>query len=214
MPSNLAELSFNEIHPTAVVLGSLGTGNVIGPFCSIGPRVTIGNDNVFSSHCCIGSPGQYRGKTSKGSVIIGDDNVFREFSTVHEAMDPELTTRVGNNGYFMANAHIAHDCHIENDVTMANNATLGGGVYLMTGANLGFGATVHQGQVIGSYAMLGMGAIVPKHAKIKPGCIYAGNPVRYLRPNAIGLERAKVGEGDLFLMLERWRLLSMGWQSA
>lgn len=183
----------NVIHETAEVHSSakLGNDNVIGPYVYIGPRVTIGDGNSFSPHASIGTPGQYRGKDSKGGVVIGNNNVFRENVTVHEGMDKDHSTVIGDDGYFMANAHIAHDCVIEDGVTMCNNATLGGDTHVMKHATLGLGATVHQGQTIGAYSMLGMGSIVPKNANIEPGEKYAGAPIQHIGRNLHALKKHK-----------------------
>jgi len=120
-------------------------------------------------------------------------------------------TVVADNGYFMANAHIAHDCLIEDGVTMCNNATLGGHTTVMRGATLGFGATVHQYQVIGAYSMLGMGTIVPKHIEILPGEMYAGNPAKHIGPNIVGLERAGITAQMRKAEHERYRVLRRQW---
>ena len=184
----------NQIHATAIVSPGvkLGTGNMIGPYCYICPGTRIGDNNTFTSHVCIGTPGQYRDRMCKGGVEIGSRNTFREFSQVHAAMDPGKLTIIGNDGYFMASAHIAHDCVIEDGVTLCNNATLGGDVRIMQGATLGFGAIVHQRQVVGSYSMLGMGCIVPKGAAIEPGEKYAGNPATHIGRNIPALKKAKI----------------------
>jgi UDP-N-acetylglucosamine acyltransferase len=62
----------------------------------------------------------------------------------------------------------------------------------MAGANIGMNAAIHQKQVIGSYAMVGMGAVVTKLANVEPGSVFAGNPARYLNKNVIGLNRANI----------------------
>lgn len=184
----------NQIHETAEVhpLAVLGDNNVIGPHCVITQHVTMGDGNWFEASCYIGTHGQYRGRTSKGRVVIGDNNRFHEKVTVHCAMDEGAVTSIGNDGYFMGDAHIAHDCVIEDGVTMCNNATLGGDTRVMKHATLGFGAIVHQGQTIGAYSMLGMGSIVPKHADIEPGEKYAGNPVAHLGRNVHALRKHEV----------------------
>ena len=177
----------NDIHPTAIVKGEIGEGNTIGPFCYISENVKLGNNNKLISHVCLGTPGQWRGHDCNGPVIVGNDNEFHEFCQVQGSSKGNKTL-VGDRGYFMGCAHIAHDCVIEDDVTMCNNATLGGHVRVMKGATLGFGATVHQKQIIGSYSMLGMGSIVPKGAEIRPGEKYAGNPVEHKGRNVHALK--------------------------
>lgn len=205
----------NEIHELACVHpdARLGQGNYVGPFVAIGPHVVIGDNNHFEAHCCIGTAPQHRSAKARGGVAIGNANVFREYATVHDSTNAHLPTKVGNRGYFMANAHIAHDCIVEDDVTMANNATLGGHTYIMRAANLGFGAIVHQGQVIGAWSMLGMGCIVPKRADILPGEIYAGNPARHVAPNTVGLERHGVTAAARKVEIERFMTLRRGWSS-
>lgn len=182
------------IHPTAVIheTAVIGDDNEIGPFCVIGPNVVIGNGNRFTSHVCIGTPGQHRSRHREMGVEIGNGNTFREFSQVHHGV--EKATRVGDDCYIMSGASVQHDCVIEDGVTLCSNVSLGGHVWVMRGANLGHNACVHQFQRIGSYAMLGMGAVVPKFIGIEPGQVYVGNPARWLRTNDIGLERAGITE--------------------
>ena len=177
-----------KVHPDA----QIGQNCKIGPYCVIGPNVMIGDNNEFIASCYIGTPGQYRDRESKGGVVIGEGNRFHEGVTVHAAMGRWQNTRVGNDGYFMTNAHIAHDCTIEDGVTMCNNATLGGETHIMKGATLGFGAIVHQGQTIGAYSMLGMGAVVPKGVDIEPGEKYAGNPVKHIGRNTHALKKHNI----------------------
>jgi len=186
----------NEIHPTAIIEGQIGRGNKIGPFCYIGPDAVIGDDNTLISHVTIGTPGQYRGKGSEGGASVGDRNTFHEHSNVQCAMAPGALTVIGDDGYFMVNAHIAHDCVIEDGVTMCNNATLGGDTRVMKGATLGFGSIVHQKQVIGSYSMLGMGAVVPKGASVEPGEKYAGNPIKPLGRNIPALKKHNIRDSQ------------------
>ena len=97
----------------------------------------------------------------------------------------------------MTLSHIAHDCRVENNVVFSNNVTLGGNTHIMQNAQLGFNTIVHQNQVIGSYSMLGMGTIVTKKFKVKPGYIYAGNPIKTIKKNIIGLKRKKITNNDL-----------------
>jgi acyl-[acyl carrier protein]--UDP-N-acetylglucosamine O-acyltransferase len=48
---------------------------------------------------------------------------------------------------------------------------------------MGLGSICHQFSKIGSYAMIGMGAIITK--KVKPQCfgVYVGNPAKYIKEN-------------------------------
>jgi len=189
----------NFIHPTAIVeTKNIGTGNYIGPFCYIGPGVTVGNRNTFTSHVSVGHPAQHRAtpqntfwKESTQFVTIVDKNVFREFVTIHGGTEGN-TTSVGCENFIMACAHIPHDATIEDFVTMSNGALIGGHTYVMSGATLSLGCEVHQRHVIGAYSIIGMGAVVPKGVPILPGRKYVGNPAKEIGVNSIGLERGGI----------------------
>lgn len=189
----------NNIHQTAIIHPSvrMGAGNYIGPFCVVHAGVQIGSGNVFLSHVSIGAPAEhksfsqspqaYSGETVK--TLIGDNNTFREFLTIHAGTERE--TLIGNKCFAMARSHISHDNILEDNVTLCTAAQLGGHTHVMKGATIGLGSQIHQYQVIGSYAMLGMNTVVPlKGVNIFPGRKYVGSPARYIGANTVGLERA------------------------
>lgn len=164
----------NLIHKTAVIewdYVTMGTGNTIGPYCSIG------------------ADAQHPTEKSEGIITIGDNNNIREYVSIHRPTKATKLTSIGSNCYFMEGTHIAHDCIVENYVRVSNKVLLAGNVHIMQGSVLGLGAIIHQGQVIGSYSMLGMGAIITKYLEVLPGYVYVGNPAKMLKPNLIGLER-------------------------
>ena len=182
------------IHPTSVVhhTAVIGKHTYIGPFCVIGPNVTIGSNNRLMAHVCIGLPAQWRGKESKGTVRIGNNNVFHERTSVHAAPEKGESTIVEDDCYVMAGSVINHDCWIETGVTISGNVNVSGHCRVMAGANIGMNAVIHQKQVIGSYAMVAMGAVVTKTAVVEPGSVFAGNPARFMKKNVVGLNRANV----------------------
>lgn len=197
----------NHIHPTAIIdpKAIIGNNNYIGPYCYIGPTVELGDGNRLEMSVSLGMSAQHRTHKTIGPVKIGNKNVFREFVTVHCPIEKETT--VGNNGYFMACSHIAHDCFIEDDVTMANAALLGGHTIVMCGANLGLGVTAHQRSVIGSYTMIGQGAVLTRSTQVLPGCVYVGNPAKLLKENKVGITRAKISRDHLDMEVRRWEKL-------
>lgn len=166
-----------EIHPTAIVGpgADLGPGVKVGPFSIIGEHVTIGPDTVIGPHVyieghtqigerniispfvCIGTPPQdigYCGEDTR--VIIGSDNVIREYVTIHRATTKEnWQTVVGNHSFIMSYCHIAHDCILGDRIIMANAATLGGHTKVGDHANIGGLAATHQFVRIGAYAFIG-----------------------------------------------------------
>jgi UDP-N-acetylglucosamine acyltransferase len=198
-----------NIHPTAVVhpKARIAEGVSIGPYSVIGEQVTIGKDTKIASHVlidgwttigernqlhsfsCIGTPPQDVGyKNEESYLIIGNDNVIREFATVHRATTKEdRKTEIGNKNYLMAYSHVAHDCKLGNSIIMANSAGLAGHITIEDYAILGGIVGVHQYVRIGAYAMIGgQSAIVQD---IPPYVSAAGNRAQLYGLNTIGLKR-------------------------
>jgi UDP-N-acetylglucosamine acyltransferase len=166
-----------KIDPTAVISpnASIEEGVEIGPYSVIGNDVHIGKDTKIGPHvviegttiigkgnkiyqfASIGTPPQdltYQGEKTK--VIIGDNNVIREFVTINRASTKEDgVTVVGNNNYLMAYVHIAHDCRLGDNIIMANSATLGGHVRVGDHAIISAFVAVHQFVRIGEYSFVG-----------------------------------------------------------
>jgi len=198
-----------EIHPTAILSPrvELAEGVVIGPYAVIGDGVTIGRDTVVGSHAVIegltrigernriypfatlGTPPQdvgYRGEDTR--LEIGDDNIIREYVTIHRATTKqEWVTIVGNRNYLMAYAHVAHDCVLGNGVILANVVTLGGHIRVDDHASLGGMAAVHQFVRIGAYAFVGGKAGVDRD--VPPFMITAGERAKLYGLNRKGLSR-------------------------
>ena len=198
------------IHPSAVVhpKARLAEGVRIGPGCVIGEHVSIGGGttfesnvfvggwtdigvgNQFSSFSSIGTEPQDVGYTGDEThVRIGDRNIFREFVTVNRGtVKGGGLTRIGDDGYFMAYVHIAHDCQVGNRVILINAATLGGHVEVGDGVMMSAFSAVHQFSRIGRSAFIGGFSVITKD--VVPYCKVAGQrPVHILGPNSIGLRR-------------------------
>ena len=199
-----------KIHPTATIENGakIGRNVEIGPQAYIGPEVTIGNDciighgchvtgktvlgrnNHLAPHVVLGTAPQdlkYHGQNTE--LVIGDDNVFREFVTVHIGTTTGRgVTRVGNRNYFMICSHVGHDCVIEHDVILVNNVLLGGHCHVEIGAKLMGGSAFNPFVSIGKQAFVG-GLTRVVH-DVPPFLIVEGNPARVRAVNEIGLRRA------------------------
>jgi len=174
----------NFIHPTAYVdvMVKLGDNNYIGPFCHLTGELTVGDNNRFEGHCSVGTRPEHMEYWHKnGAATIGNDNVFREFITIHSGTNE--VTEIHNNIIMLRGAHVAHDCIIEDGVTLSVNSVMLGHVHVMKESNCGTGCLIHQHQVIGAWSMIGMGAVVPKKIKVEPGKVWVGNPAKILRDN-------------------------------
>lgn len=175
----------NHIHPTALIGDNvkLGKGNKIGAYVVIQGKTTIGDNNVFEPFCSIGNEPEHKeffGKKNKGT-FIGNNNVFREYVTINAGC--YMPTILGNDIVMLRGSHVGHDSWIHDNCTISCNVLIGGHSLLGKGVNMGLGSICHQYSKIGSYAMIGMGAIVTK--KINPNCfgVYVGNPAKYIKEN-------------------------------
>ena len=122
-----------SIHPTAIISpdARLGSNVQIGPYCIVEADVEISDGCVLENHAVIksgttlgrnnrlfestviGAPPQHTEIPERtGRVEIGDNNIFREYATVHRALKSTDTTRIGNNCLLMVNSHVAHDCEL------------------------------------------------------------------------------------------------------
>ncbi|MCL4203731.1 MAG: acyl-ACP--UDP-N-acetylglucosamine O-acyltransferase [Pirellulaceae bacterium] len=179
----------------------------IGPFCVVGPDVTIGRgtrllNNVTLTGCVtigefnqlypgvvIGAEPQdlsYRG--SRTRVEIGDRNVFRECVTVNRATEKEEgVTTVGSRCLIMACCHIAHDCYVGDGVVIANGTLLAGHVRVHHHATLSGSIGIHHFTTVGSYSFIGgMSRVLHD---VPPYMLVEGNPSRPRCVNVVALKR-------------------------
>lgn len=190
----------NEIHPTAIIGDEvqLGKGNYIGAFCRIVGNTIIGDNNHFEAYCSIGSPPEHKDfKNKDGRTLIGDNCWFREFITVNAGTID--STKIMDGVIMLRGSHVGHDSYIGNNVTLSCNALIGGHSHIFEGANFGLGSVCHQYSIVGHYAMIGMNGTIVKKSVIMPGFIYAGNPVRMIGLNEIGLTKGNVTKEQLEL---------------
>jgi len=216
-----------EIHPTAIVhpQARIAPGVKIGPYCVVGENVQIGRDTILDSHVAaegwtiigerchlfpfvsVGAAPQairYRGEPTR--LTIGDDNLIREFVTIHRAtVEGGGETVLGNKNFIMAYSHIAHDCKIGNQVIMANSSTLGGHIQVEDFAIVGGLVAIHQFVRVGCYAMIGGLSGIPKD--IPPYTIAAGSRARLYGLNLVGLRRHKFSEGTISALKQAYRIL-------
>jgi UDP-N-acetylglucosamine acyltransferase len=195
----------NNVSKFANLIGDvrMGDGNFVSPGALIVGPIKIGNDNFFGPNSVIGMPPQDDVLTlddhasisggfgkEETSIEIGNGNVFREFSTIHQGLTSK--TKVENNCYVMSYAHIAHDCKIFSGVKIANSVQMGGYSTILRGSYLGLGAILHQFSIIGAFSMIGMGSLVTRNCL--PGTLSIGSPAKALRLNKIALQ--KIGIDD------------------
>ena len=198
------------IHPTAIVDPAARIGNnvTIGPYSIVGPGVEIGDDNWIGPHVVLSGPmmiGQGNrifqfaslGEISQDKsarpeddtrVEIGNGNTIREYVTIQRGtLKAEALTRVGDDNWIMAQAHIAHDCFVGDHTILANGTTLAGHVTIEDWAALGGYTLVHQICRVGAHAFSGGGAVILRD--LPPHVMSEGQPAAPRGINKEGLRR-------------------------
>ena len=215
-----------DVHPTAIIEegAELDQGVTVGPFSLIGSGVKIGSGTRIDHHSsvvghtrigrdCVIYPYAYIGSRSQDikseggrpGVVIGDRNIFREYTTVHAASKDGAVTVIGNDCLLCAYSHVAHDCVVGNHLIMSSHAALGGHVLIGDHVNIAWNAGVHQFCRIGSYAMLG--ACSKLVQDVPPFMMCEGNPAEVRTINAVGLQRAGFSEQEIRLARRVYRTL-------
>ena len=166
-----------SIHPTAIVAkgAQISASCIIGPFCTIGPNVILGDDNELISHvvleghltmasgnrispfACLGvAPQDLKYANEPTSVRIGSHNTIREYVTISRGTTGGggLTT-LGDHCLIMCSGHIGHDSHVGSHCILANAATLAGHVHVEDYAVVGAFSAVHQFCRVGKHAYIG-----------------------------------------------------------
>ena len=192
-----------QIDPSAqldpsVVVGAysvIGAGVQIGAGTQIGPHVVIqgptriGRNNRIVQFASIGGDPQdkkFHGERSE--LVIGDDNLIREFVTLNRGTsDGGGATRIGNGNWIMAYVHVAHDCVVGDHTVFSNNATLAGHVEIGDYAILSGFSGIHQFCRVGAHAFIGMNCMV--NGDVPPFVMMAADYGRPRGVNSEGLKR-------------------------
>jgi UDP-N-acetylglucosamine acyltransferase len=197
-----------QIHPTAIVgqhaqLGDrvtvgpyaivedyavIGDGTQIGAHATVHSFTRLGKDNQIFNYADVGGlPQDLKFDGSETWLEIGDNNVIREFATIHRSNNSHDKTLMGNNNFIMAYAHIAHNCVIGNHTIIVNYVGLSGHVEVEDRAFVSGGTLVHQFVKIGRMAMVGGGSRITRD--ILPFSMAVGNPAGFYGLNLVGLRR-------------------------
>lgn len=167
----------------------IGSGTVIGPHVVIKGPTKIGRNNQILQFASLGEAPQSTGyKNEPTELIIGDNNIIREFCTLNRGtVEGGGATRVGHRNFLMAYVHIAHDCQVGNDIIFANNASLSGHVRVDDFCGFGGFSAVHQRCRIGSYSFISGETSIVKD--IPPYVLVSGHPAKLYGLNLVGLKR-------------------------
>ena len=191
------------VHPSAVLgdgvvvepFAVIGAGVVLGEGCLVGASAQVrgpsrfGRGNRIFPHACVGfEPQDLKYGGEEVFLEVGDENLFREFSTVHRGTGfGGGVTRIGSHNLFMAYSHVAHDSRIGDRTVFTNNATLAGHVEVGDDAVIGAFSAIHQFCRVGRHAYVGGYTVVTMDAL--PFVKTVGVKAACYGLNSIGLKR-------------------------
>ncbi|HEX6731299.1 MAG TPA: acyl-ACP--UDP-N-acetylglucosamine O-acyltransferase [Pyrinomonadaceae bacterium] len=198
-----------NIHSTAIVRSqaNLGADVRVGPYAVIEDDVEIGDNCEIAAHAVIkryttigarnrifehavigGEPQDIKFKGERSYLHIGDDNLIREYCTLHRACGEDQITTVGSRNFFMVGVHIAHNCSIGDDNIFANEVALAGHIEVEDHVFLSNNVGAHQFVRMGRYAMVGGKSKIVQD--VLPFFITDGNPATVRGVNGVGIRRA------------------------
>ncbi len=213
------------IHPTAILDDTATVHDTveIGPWCVVGPNVTIGagtelmghvtiqrdttvgDGNRFFPYSVVGVDPQDRKYGGERTTCeIGDRNEIREHVTIHRGTgNGGGVTTVGNGNLIMVGAHVAHDCHVHDETVIANQVMLAGHVVVEDHASIGGGAGIHHFATVGTCSFVGGLARISRD--VPPFMIVEGHPAEVRAVNAVALARRGFGDDHIDAIKDAFR---------
>ncbi|MFH1803421.1 MAG: acyl-ACP--UDP-N-acetylglucosamine O-acyltransferase [Pseudomonadota bacterium] len=217
----------SKVHPTAIVEdgAKIGADVEIGPYCTVGATVTlgdrvrlhshvvvtgiteIGDDSAVFPFASIGhAPQDLKFKGEPSRLVIGKRANIREGVTMNPGTEGGgMLTSIGDDCLFMTGSHVGHDCHIGNHCIIVNNGTLGGHVLVDDFAIVGGLSAVHQFVRIGRHAMIG--GMTGVESDVIPYGSVIGNRAYLSGLNIVGLKRRGFDRETIHSLRKAYRLL-------
>lgn len=214
------------VAPTAVIANNAQ----IGPNVTIGPYVVIEDDTKIGEGCQInahavikrftelgarnkvyehvvlgGEPQDVKFKGEASRLVIGDDNLIREFCTFHRASGENDVTCIGSRNFFMIGVHLAHNCQIGDDNILANEVALAGHIVVEDHVFISNNVGAHQFVRFGRYAMVGGKSKIVQD--VLPFFTTDGHPAYVRGLNSTGLRRGGFSAESRKVLKDAYRVL-------
>lgn len=204
-----------EIGPYCMIQGKvkIGRGTFVEGHVTLGSRygvLEIGENNHFAPGAVIGGPPQditYKSEPTR--LKIGNNNVFREFSTANIATSKgDKETTIGDHNYLMSYTHIGHDCKLGNHIVIANDSHIAGHCEIEDNVTIGGVCAFNQYTRIGRGAFIAGSSVVNKD--ILPFSRAQGNYAVCRATNKIGLQRKGFSAEEVENIHRALRIVIMG----
>ncbi len=214
------------IHPTAIVdpAAQLGEGVDVGPFviiesgavvgdeCRLEARAHVRTGCHIGARCVVksgailgGDPQDRKWHGEETSLVIGSDNLFGEFVTIHRSNTPDEATIIGSENFLMAFVHVGHNCRLGSHITVANGTGISGHVTIGDHVTIGGMCGVHQFVTIGRRSMVGgLSKIV---RDVPPFMLVQGIEQKVHDINALGLRRGGISQTERTALHKACKLL-------
>lgn len=215
------------IHSTAIIdaTAQIAADVEIGPYCIIGPNVSIDSGTKLHSHVVvggftrIGKDNEIFQFASVGEVCqdlkfqgeetwleIGDANKIREHCSLHRGtVQDHGLTKIGSHNLLMVNTHVAHDCQIGDHNIFANNVGIAGHVHIGDYVVIGGNSGIHQFCKIDSYSMIGGASLILKD--VPAYVMVSGNPAHAFAMNVEGMRRKGWSKNVIQGLREAFKLI-------
>jgi len=184
----------------------IGDNNKFYNSVTVHAGARIGNNNEFFPGASISTKPQdlkYRGEDTL--CEIGDNNSVRENVTISRGTASKGTTIVGSNNLLMENMHVAHDCVLGNGLIIGNSTKFAGEVTVDDNAIISAVVLSHQFCRIGGYVMIQGGSRFSQD--IPPYIIAGKEPTRNCGINIVGLRRRGFSNETIDIIHDTYRTI-------
>jgi UDP-N-acetylglucosamine acyltransferase len=217
----------SQIHPSAVIEpgAKIGADVSIGPFCYVGAQVTLADGVELKNHVSVtgntsigektrvfpfaslgGEPQDLKFRGEDSRLVIGARCSIREGVTMNPGTaGGRMITEVGDDGTFLANSHVGHDCKVGNHVILSNNVMLAGHVTVGNYVIFGGGSAAIQFSRVGDHAFVG--GLSGIENDLIPYGLAMGNRAQLAGLNLVGLRRRGFEREAIHDLRRAWRLL-------
>jgi carbonic anhydrase/acetyltransferase-like protein (isoleucine patch superfamily) len=165
-----------------VILPVKGIDPKWGENCFIAPNATIVGDVLIGNNCSVWFNAVIRGDVN--SINIGNDTNIQDGAVIH-ATYLKASTTIGNRVSIGHNA-LVHGCLLKDHVL------------------IGMGAIVMDHAVVEEYCIIAAGSVVLENTICESGFLYAGTPVKKIKP-ITEEQRALLNKlPDNYIMYSEW----------
>ncbi len=162
------------------------------------------NNSIYSGAVLGETPQHLKYENEPTWLEIGDNNIFREHVTIHRGTKQSWATRIGDNNFFMAHSHAAHDVRVGNNCIFANGAVIGGHCVVEDNVYLSGNCAVHQFVRLGRLSLL---SGVSATTKDIPPFIIQQRINAIVAVNVVGMRRAGISNASIDGVRQAFSLL-------